>query len=79
MLTRKRHGFDGTQQIKIANDRVRIVGQERKIAEMQVDHAKEVVDFLANKFTNVELYDWMSGIMEGVYSFFLQQIGRAHV
>ncbi|MCK4790247.1 MAG: peptidoglycan-binding protein [Desulfobacteraceae bacterium] len=63
----------GNQQITLANDRVRVVGQERKIAEMQADHAKEVVDFLANKFTNVELYDWMSGVLEGVYSFFLQQ------
>lgn len=63
----------GNQQITLANDRVRVVGQERKIAEMQADHAKEVVDFLANKFTNVELYDWMSDVLEGVYSFFLQQ------
>jgi hypothetical protein len=63
----------GDQQITLANDRVQVVGQERKIAKMQADHAKEVVDFLANKFTNVELYDWMSGVLEGVYSFFLQQ------
>ena len=29
--------------------------------------------FWPNKFTNVELYDWMSGVLEGVYSFFLRQ------
>lgn len=63
----------GEQQITLAEDHVRVVGQEHRIAEMQVDHAQEVVDFLANKFTNVELYDWMSGVLEGVYSFFLQQ------
>jgi peptidoglycan hydrolase-like protein with peptidoglycan-binding domain len=63
----------GNQQIKLAKDHVRIVGQERKIAEMQADHAQETADFLATKFTNVELYDWMSGVLEGVYSFFLQQ------
>lgn len=63
----------GEQQITLANDRVRVVGQERKIAEMQADHAQEVVDYLTTKFTNVELYDWMSGMLEGVYSFFLQQ------
>lgn len=63
----------GAQQVKIAEDHVRVVGQERVIAEMQADHAREVVDFLSNKFTNVELYDWMSDILEGVYSFFLQQ------
>ncbi len=63
----------GAQQVSVAEDHVRVVGQERKIADMQHDHAKETVDFLANKFTNVELYDWMSGVLEGVYSFFLQQ------
>jgi Tc toxin complex TcA C-terminal TcB-binding domain/Salmonella virulence plasmid 65kDa B protein len=26
-----------------------------------------------NKFTNVDLYDWMGGVLERVYSFFLQQ------
>ncbi len=63
----------GTQQIKIAEDRVRVTEQERVIAEMQTDHAQEALDFLANKFTNAELYDWMSGVLEGVYGYFLQQ------
>jgi hypothetical protein len=63
----------GAQNVKIAEDHVRVVGQERVIAEMQADHAQEVVEFLANKFTNVELYDWMARVLEGVYSFFLQQ------
>jgi hypothetical protein len=40
---------------------------------MQADNAEEIVNFLTNKFTNVELYDWMSNILERVYSFFLQQ------
>jgi hypothetical protein len=61
------------QQVKIAHDQVRVVGQERAIAEMQVDHAKDTVEFLTRKFTNVELYDWMSRIIEEVYSYFLQQ------
>lgn len=63
----------GAQGVKIAEDHVRVVEQERVIAEMQADHAKEVIDFLSTKFTNVELYDWMSGVLEGVYSFFLQE------
>ncbi|MDJ0570315.1 MAG: hypothetical protein QNJ53_14910 [Pleurocapsa sp. MO_192.B19] len=63
----------GAQNIKLAEDRVRIVGQERRIAEIQTDHAKETLDFLINKFTNVELYDWMSDVLEGVYSLILQQ------
>jgi hypothetical protein len=63
----------GVQQVQLAQDRVRVVGQEREISLMQSEHAEAVVDFLANKFTNVELYDWMSEILERVYSFFLQQ------
>jgi hypothetical protein len=63
----------GGQQVKIAQDHVRVAGQERLIAEMQAGHAEAVVDFLTNKFTNLELYDWMSDVLARVYSFFLQQ------
>ncbi len=63
----------GAQQVKLAEDHVRVVEQERVIAEMQLEHAREVVDFLANKFTNVELYDWMSNVLEGIYAYFLQE------
>ena len=63
----------GEQQKKIADDHVQIATQERAIAGIQTDNAKEFVEFLTNKFTNVELFDWMSSILEGVYSFFLQQ------
>ena len=63
----------GEQQIDIANDHVRITEQERVIEQMKADHAKDILDFLATKFTNKELYDWMSDILERVYSFFLQQ------
>ncbi len=57
----------------MAEDHVRVVGQERVIAEIQADNAEATINFLNNKFTNVELYNWMSGILEGVYRFFLQQ------
>lgn len=63
----------GTQQIRLANDHERIAGQERVIADLQADHAEASLDFLAGKFTSAELFDWMSGVLEGVYSFFLQQ------
>ncbi|HBP87444.1 MAG TPA: hypothetical protein PKK23_10690 [Nitrospirales bacterium] len=61
------------QQVTIAKDHVRVVGQERRIAQMQSDYAEQTVEFLGNKFDNAELYDWMSNVLEGVYSFFLQQ------
>jgi Tc toxin complex TcA C-terminal TcB-binding domain/ABC toxin N-terminal region len=61
------------QQIDIAQDHVRVTEQERVIAELQANHAEVIADFLANKFTSAELYDWMSNILEGVFRFFLQQ------
>jgi hypothetical protein len=61
------------QQVTTANDNVRVADQEQVIAGIQSDHAKAVVDFLSNKFTNVDLYDWMGNVLGGVYSFFLQQ------
>lgn len=63
----------GSQQIKIADDRIRVVSQEREIADLQQQQAQATLDFLKTKFTNAELYEWMSGILEDVYSFFLQE------
>ncbi|HEX6045640.1 MAG TPA: neuraminidase-like domain-containing protein [Pyrinomonadaceae bacterium] len=61
------------QQRKIALDQQQVVLQERAIANSQVQQAQATVDFLASKFTNVELYEYMAGILQGVYSYFLQQ------
>jgi hypothetical protein len=63
----------GRQQITLAKDHERIVGQERAIAELQTEHASAVVDFLSTKFTNAELFAWMSNVLEGAYHYFLQQ------
>lgn len=63
----------GGQQIKIANDRLRITGQEREMAQLQNTHAQASLDFLKNKFTSAELYEFMSGILEDVYQFFLME------
>jgi hypothetical protein len=43
------------------------------IAGIQSDNAKDMVDFLTNKFTSVELFDWMGNVLQAVYRFFLQQ------
>ncbi|MGA9767844.1 MAG: neuraminidase-like domain-containing protein [Blastocatellia bacterium] len=66
-------GLISAQQITISQDRVRVVGQERVIAEIQADHAADVAEFLTTKFTNAELYEWMAGVLEDVYRYFLQQ------
>ena len=63
----------GQQQVIIADDQKQIVEQEKTIAELQTTNAKDTIEFLNNKFNNQDLYDWMSGILEDVYGFFLQQ------
>jgi peptidoglycan hydrolase-like protein with peptidoglycan-binding domain len=63
----------GDEQQQMANDHVDVVKQEQAVAKLQADHKKTIVDFLVNQFTGVELYDWMSAVLESVYSFFLQQ------
>ncbi|NOT56073.1 MAG: hypothetical protein HOP18_15855 [Deltaproteobacteria bacterium] len=63
----------GAQHFKLAEDHVYVVEQEHSIAKMQAEHAEATVDFLATKFTNFDLYDFMSGILERVYAYFLQQ------
>ncbi|MEZ5045251.1 MAG: hypothetical protein R2828_35480 [Saprospiraceae bacterium] len=47
--------------------------QERNIASLRAEQTDAIAHFLSTKFTNAELYDWMSDILEEVYSFFLQQ------
>jgi ribosomal protein L7/L12 len=63
----------GQQQITLAEDRVGIVEQEKEIAELQTEQAEDVVLFLQNKFTSAELYDWMSGVLERIFRYYLQQ------
>lgn len=64
----------GEQQINQSRDTAQIAAQERLIAGMQAEHAETLLDFIANKrFGNADLYDWMSGILEQIYRFFLQQ------
>lgn len=69
----RQDGLIGQQQLKLAEDHVLVTGQELAMAEIQVEHADATLDFLSNKFTSVELHEWMSSILSQVYSFFLQQ------
>jgi hypothetical protein len=61
------------QQELLAKDHEAVVKKEERIAVTQSTQAKATAEFLANKFTNVDLYEWMSGVLAGVYSYFLQQ------
>lgn len=62
------------QQITLAEDREDIVGKEGEIASLHNQHAADTVNFLTNKFTNVELYRWMSRTLRRIYQ---QQVSFA--
>lgn len=61
------------QQGIIAQDQVRIAAQQMNIANLQVQNDSQTIDFLTNKFTSAELYDWMSGVLGRVYATLLQR------
>ncbi len=63
----------GLDQVLIAKDSVMIASQDLVNANTQADHASATATFLANKFTNADLYRWMSGVLGGVYSYLLRQ------
>lgn len=62
----------GNQQVTAADDRVAIAAQESVIARMQLDQARQMLTFLTNKFTSVEFYQWLTGVLSEVYAFFLR-------
>jgi hypothetical protein len=62
----------GDQQIALADDRIAIARQESLIADTQLRQAQQIVAFLSNKFTNVEFYEWLQGVLAEVYAFFLR-------
>ena len=63
----------GREQIALAVVQQKIAVQEREIAGVQLAHAAATAEFLATKFTNTELFEWMSGVLNQVYAYFLRQ------
>ncbi len=63
----------GAQQVALAEQLAGVTRQERLIAQTQTQYADATLEFLSSKFTNAELYDWMAGVLEDVYRYFLQQ------
>lgn len=61
------------QQIRLAKDHLEVAKQEHSIAQTQSDQARAIADFLTNKFTNAELYEFISGVLGQVYGYFLRQ------
>ncbi|MER5942508.1 LamG-like jellyroll fold domain-containing protein [Streptomyces sp. NPDC001928] len=61
------------QQVLLAADQQAIAREEQRAARLRADQAQATLDFLDRQFTNPELYEWMSGILAGVYRSLLQQ------
>jgi len=55
------------KQIAAAEIRLAMAEQELKNHELQVENAKEADEFMRNKFTNRELYEWMVSQIAAVY------------
>lgn len=61
-------------QLQQADLHVKIRQQDANLTNLAIDHAQSVVDFLVTKFTNAELFEWMSRILQGLYA---EQLQRA--
>lgn len=55
------------EQINTATIRVKIAEQELANHDLQITNSSEVSDFLRDKFTNEELYDWMVGELSSIF------------
>jgi Tc toxin complex TcA C-terminal TcB-binding domain/Neuraminidase-like domain/Salmonella virulence plasmid 28.1kDa A protein len=55
------------KQIAAAELRVAIAEQELTNHQKQIENAQAVDDFMHDKFTNLQLYRWMSGQVAGLY------------
>jgi len=55
------------KQITAQQIRINISNQEIANQKKQIEHAREIEDFLKNKYTNEELYEWMKGSLKTLY------------
>lgn len=55
------------KQILAQQIRIDLANQEITNQQKQIDNAKEVEDFLRDKYTNAELYAWMEGQVRTLY------------
>lgn len=55
------------KQLNAANLRIKIATMEKEQLAAQIEQSKEVELFLQDKYTNLELYDWMKSRISTVY------------
>jgi hypothetical protein len=73
LATAQKDGIIAAAQVTMATDHAAVAQSEQDVAQKQLDHAQATVEFLQRQFTNVELYEWMSGVLGEQYAFVLQQ------
>ena len=56
-----------TDQISASQIQEQIAQQDIEVLEKNIDQNNEIADFLRNKFTNEELYEWMQGKLASLY------------
>ncbi|MCP5107466.1 MAG: hypothetical protein GY950_29025 [bacterium] len=54
-------------QIASAEIRKAIAEKDLQNQELQIENSKEVLDTMKNKYTNKQLYSWMTGQISGIY------------
>lgn len=63
-------GMDATQigyQMQAAQDRINLATDEYATHQLQIQNAQTVTSFLQSKFTNTQLFTWMSGQISATY------------
>jgi hypothetical protein len=55
------------KQIEGQKIRIKIAGQDIINQQQLIDNAAEISDYLTNKYTNQDLYDWMSDSLKSLY------------
>ncbi|MDJ0796432.1 MAG: neuraminidase-like domain-containing protein [Calothrix sp. MO_167.B12] len=55
------------EQIKAAQVRIEMAKAELDVHNKSMEHSREIEQFLKDKFTNKELYQWMVGRLSGLY------------
>ena len=54
-------------QIKATEYSLKAAQQEARILEKQIEHGETISDYMREKFTNKELYQWVTGKLSGMY------------
>lgn len=67
VITAKKEITQISKQIDASNIRLAVAENDLKNHKQQIENSKEAKDFMESKYTNVQLYEWMSGEISSLY------------